>query len=137
LLPLQQVALGIRPRQRTCRGSCLHLIGEALIVIPAANPIHRRTRMLGKKDKQAAEAPASVLEIIDLAVTLKYIGDFLLQSQCSGHEAALHDKAIKLVYGQFTQVNKDVESHPEYPKYLAEQRAKKEAAMGKPEKADA
>ena len=89
-----------------------------------------------KKDKKNAEANA-LPQLLETAMTLKYIGDFLLQGQCQGYEAEAHLKAIRMTKAQFDQVNADVELHPNYPAYLAEIKSKQEAARAKPATPDA
>lgn len=78
-----------------------------------------------KKDtpKSAQSQSAALTQLMDTAMTLKYIGDYLLQGQCNGYEVPAHDRAIQLVKAQFDQVDADVKAHADYPAYLEKARA--------------
>lgn len=93
--------------------------------------------MFGKKKSPKDEAP-SLQQLFDTAVTLKYIGDFLLTSQVSGDECEAHTRAIKMTHAQFQSVTADVEKHPDYPAFLEKQReAQKAREAAKASKANA
>ncbi len=76
------------------------------------------------KKKKAEATTVTLPQLLETAMTLKYIGDLLLQSQVQGYECEAHIKAVRIVKSQFDSLNKDVETHPDYNAYIAEQQAK-------------
>lgn len=80
-------------------------------------------------NEELKQSPNTIEDLIGTADQLKYVGEFLLQSQISGMEAEKHFLAVKLINDMFVQVDSDIRNHPDFAVLMAQKEANRKAQI--------